>query len=73
MSDVLCGKCELEASIFCVDCEVSYCDKCMAKRHSKGAFSRHTRSEILLRPECDLNLNTLPETQRKLGFSKLRL
>ena len=55
-----CSRCiKDDARIDCNDCGVAYCSQCFAKRHSRGTFVFHVKSERrkgLDCAECDAEL-----------------
>ena len=51
---LLCAKCHsTPAARCCPQCQLVYCKPCADKRHSKGAYRRHTVADLPVCDECE--------------------
>ena len=51
VGESLCVECEDQlASLFCVQCEESYCDPCFTQQHGKGKRASHNIQKLEVKP-----------------------
>ncbi|XP_070556570.1 E3 ubiquitin-protein ligase TRIM33-like [Ptychodera flava] len=71
-SERKCEFCEeTEASVFCVDCEQYYCDKCVQKVHKKLKLAATNPHEILTTEEYKTRIRKRPSTVRAYESCKV--
>ncbi|XP_070556568.1 tripartite motif-containing protein 2-like [Ptychodera flava] len=71
-SESECEFCEeTEASVFCVDCEQYYCDKCAQKIHKKLKLAATNLHEILTTGEYKTKIRKRPSTVRAYESCKV--